>query len=71
MKNVVWLLVGVAAGFALAHQVNKTEQGKAFFDDLNQKAHDFGAAVSEGYHQREAELRAAIEGAQGAVSELS
>ena len=33
MKNVLWLIVGIAAGFALAHQVNKTQEGKQFFAD--------------------------------------
>lgn len=57
MKSFICLLVGVAGGFFIAHQLNKTEQGKRFFEELDQKARDFGAAVSEGYHAREAELR--------------
>jgi hypothetical protein len=62
MKSLLWLMVGVAAGFAIAHQVNKTSQGKAFFEDLDAKARDFGAAVSDGYRKREEELRSAING---------
>jgi hypothetical protein len=57
MKNILWLLVGVAAGFAIAHQVNKTQEGRRFFADLDAKAREFGEAVSEGYRRREAELR--------------
>ncbi len=57
MKNVLWLLAGAVVGFAVAHQVNKTEQGRKFFSELDQKAHDFGAAVAEGYYAREAQLR--------------
>lgn len=57
MKSFIWLVVGVVAGFAVAHQVNKTDQGKRFFGDLETKARDFGAAVADGYHAREAELR--------------
>jgi hypothetical protein len=63
MKTVIWFVVGVGAGFVVAHEVNKTRQGKAFFRDLDAKAREFGEAISEGYHQREAELRAAIGGA--------
>ena len=62
MKNLLWLIVGVAAGFALAHQVNKTQEGKQFFSSIDARAREFGEAVSEGYRQREAELRDAIVG---------
>ncbi|GAB3128349.1 hypothetical protein [Glaciibacter psychrotolerans] len=62
MKNFIWLVVGVAAGFVVAHEVNKTQQGKQFFSDLDTKAREFGEAMSDGYRQREAELRAALGG---------
>jgi hypothetical protein len=71
MKAFIWLVVGVAAGFVIAHQFNKTQQGKQFFNDLDHKARDFGAAVSDGYHQREAELKAAIAGAEDDIADLS
>ena len=60
MKKFVWLLVGVAVGFVAAHEVNQTKQGKQFFSDLDLKAREFGEAISDGYRQREAELRDAI-----------
>jgi hypothetical protein len=62
MKTFIWFVVGIGAGFVVAHEVNKTHQGKAFFTDLDAKAREFGEAISEGYHQREAELRSAIGG---------
>ncbi len=58
MKTFLTLAVGVLLGFIAAHQFNKTEQGRRFFDDLETKARDFGAAVAEGYHARESELHA-------------
>ncbi|WP_022880837.1 hypothetical protein [Gryllotalpicola ginsengisoli] len=57
MKTFFAFVLGVALGFVAAHQANKTEQGKRFFSDLEAKARDFGAAVADGYHAREAELR--------------
>ncbi len=60
MKNFIWLIVGVTVGFVAAHEVNKTQQGKQFFGDLDAKAREFGEALSEGYRAREAELRAAL-----------
>lgn len=62
MKKFVWLVIGIGIGFALAHEANKTRQGNAFFRDLDQKAREFGEAISDGYRQREAELRAALGG---------
>lgn len=59
MKSILWFAVGVATGFAVAHQVNRTAQGREFFEGLDAKAREFGHAVAEGYHAREAELRAA------------
>lgn len=65
MKNFVWLVVGVAAGFVVAHEVNKSQQGKQFFTDLDAKAREFGEAISDGYRQREAELHAALGATDG------
>jgi hypothetical protein len=66
VKSILWFAVGVATGFAVAHQVNRTAQGREFFAGLDAKARAFGRAVAEGYHAREAELRAvesqAVEG---------
>jgi hypothetical protein len=71
MKAVLLLIVGVAAGFVIAHQVSKTPQGKQFFDNVDAKAKEFGDAVVEGYKVREAELRDAVADAQAAVVDIS
>jgi len=71
MKSFIWLIVGVAVGFVVAHKVNETPQGKQFFGDIDKKARDFGSAVSDGYHKREAELRSAIDSAEDTISDLS
>lgn len=70
MKCFPWFVVGVTAGFVVAHQVNKTAQGKSFFEDLDAKARDFGSAVSDGYRKREEELRTAIDGAADSIADL-
>ncbi len=61
MKNILWFTVGVAAGFVAAHQVNKTQQGQEFFATVDARAKEFGKAVADGYHAREAELRAMVD----------
>lgn len=60
MKNLFLVIVGVAIGFAVAHKVSRTQAGARLFSDINQKAKELGDAVSDGYHKREAELKAAI-----------
>ena len=69
--SLLWLVVGVVIGFAVAHRVNDTTTGRQFFSGIDQKARDFGSALSDGYHQREAELRAAIDDAGDAIADLS
>ena len=59
MKSILWFTVGVAAGFIVAHRVNQTKQGRDFFSSVDAKARAFGNAIAEGYHERDAELRAA------------
>jgi hypothetical protein len=71
MKSFLWLVAGAAIGFVVAHKVNETPQGKRFFTDLDQKARDFGSAVAEGYHKREAELRSVIADAEDTISNLT
>ncbi|GAB3131364.1 hypothetical protein [Marisediminicola antarctica] len=59
MKNVLWLVVGIGAGFLAAHQVNRTEGGRAFFQELDARIQEFNAAVASGYRSRDSELRGA------------
>ncbi|HEY2643515.1 MAG TPA: hypothetical protein VGI56_07180 [Galbitalea sp.] len=57
MKKILWLIVGIGAGFVIAHQVSKTDRGRQFFDEVDSKAREFSAALVDGYRAREAELR--------------
>ena len=71
MKGVLLLGAGVVIGFIVAHQLAKTPQGQAFFDDVDAKAKEFGSAVVDGYRAREAELRAAVADAEDAIADLT
>lgn len=70
-KALGWITLGVAAGFVIAHQVSRTEQGKRFFDEVDAKAKEFGGAVIDGYKAREAELRAAVAEAEEVIADLA
>jgi hypothetical protein len=67
MSKILLLILGLGAGFVIAHQVSKTERGKQFFDDVDSRAKEFSAALIDGYRAREAELREAIADAQDAL----
>ena len=71
MKNILWLIVGVGLGFLAAHQINKTPEGKRFFEDVDTRAHEFSSAVVDGYKEREAELRAAVADAGDALPDIT
>jgi len=74
MKNVLWLVIGIAAGFVVAHQVNQTAKGKQFFADLDSKLREFSDSVADAYREREAELREnvsdIVERAESAIDDL-
>ena len=71
MKKILWLVAGVGIGFAAAHQINKTPEGRKFFEDVDSKAREFGGAVVDGYKAREAELRAAVADAEDAIADFA
>jgi hypothetical protein len=70
MKNLVLIAVGVVIGFAIAHQVDRTEAGHRLFQGVDARARRFGEAVEDGYRRREAELRAAVGEAEDTITEL-
>jgi hypothetical protein len=71
MTKLLWLITGVGLGFVAAHQINKTPEGKKFFEDVDSRAHEFSAAVVDGYKSREAELRAAVADAEEVIADLT
>ncbi len=71
MKKLLLLVVGVGIGFVAAHQLNKTPEGRAFFEDVDSKAREFGGAVVDGYKARETELRAAVADAEDAIADFT
>ena len=52
---------GVAAGFVIAHFVNSTERGRAFFAAVNERVDEVTAAVQQGYRARTEAIYATIE----------
>lgn len=71
MKNLLLLVFGVGIGFIAAHQINKTPEGRRFFEDVDSVAREFTGAVVDGYRSREAELRAAVAEAEETIADLT
>ncbi|MGK9147012.1 hypothetical protein KXS11_05205 [Plantibacter flavus] len=75
MKNVFWLIVGIGAGFVVAHEVNKTQSGKRFFTELDSRIKEFTDTVGDAYKEREAQLRdtaeAVAERAEDVIDDLT
>ncbi|WBU38671.1 hypothetical protein [Homoserinibacter sp. YIM 151385] len=71
MSRALWLIAGVVVGFVAAHQVSRSPEGRAFLDEVDHKAREFGESVVDGYKAREAELRAAVETAEQKIADLS
>jgi hypothetical protein len=71
MQKALWLIAGIALGFAAAHQISRSPEGKRFLDDVDAKAREFGESLVDGYKAREAELRAAVETAEQKIADLS
>lgn len=56
MKKAFWLLTGIAAGLVIAKQLDENPKAQAVVDDAAKRAKEFGAAIAEGFRERESEL---------------
>ena len=56
MKKIFWFATGIAAGLAVAKRIAEDPKAQAAVGDATKRARDFGAAISEGFKEREAEL---------------
>ena len=59
MKRGFWLLTGIAIGLVAARRISENPGAQAVVDDAARRAKEFGAAVAEGFKEREAEVKAA------------
>ena len=58
MKKFFWFVAGITLGVVAIKQINENPQAREFADEATRKAKAFGAAVSDGFREREAELSA-------------
>ncbi|MFM6962934.1 MAG: hypothetical protein ACKOWJ_01505 [Micrococcales bacterium] len=58
MKKIFWFATGIAAGLAVAKKVAEDPKAQAALDDASKRARVLGAAITEGFKERDAELTA-------------
>lgn len=70
MRRFTWLLWGIVLGFVAAHFVNKSPEGKRFFERINQGAREFSDAVQHGYREAETEAEESLDHVERALKQL-
>lgn len=58
MKKLVWFIAGISLGVLAAQQLRENPKAQELANDVARRAKEFGAAVSDGYREREAEIAA-------------
>lgn len=58
MKKLFWFAAGIGLGIAAARQLEENPKAQDLAADVSKRAKEFGAAVSEGFREREAEIAA-------------
>ncbi|MBL3686921.1 hypothetical protein D3248_08150 [Leucobacter zeae] len=71
MRRLQWLLSGVVLGFVAAHFVNRTPEGRRFFDRVNRGLDEFGRAFATGYREEEAVSNETIDDVEAALRDLT
>ena len=65
MKNVLWFLLGIIAGFVAAHFLNKDPRGAEVLADIDARIDEFVDRIGEAYRLEEAR-RSSADDATGA-----
>ena len=58
MKKLIWFIAGISLGVAAARQLQENPKAQELAADVKRRAQEFGAAVADGYREREAEIAA-------------
>jgi len=69
MKNALWFLMGVIAGFAAAQWVSKDPRGNELLADIDARIAEFSDRVSDAYHLQEAKFGGLLSDVQDAASD--
>lgn len=56
MKNLVWFVLGVGAGFVLAHVVNKDPRGHELLGEIDARISEFTDRIGDAYREQQTRL---------------
>jgi hypothetical protein len=68
MKKLLWLLLGVAGGFVLAHVIDKDPRGHEVLADIDARVSEFTDRIADAYRAQEARLATAVTHAEDAAA---
>jgi hypothetical protein len=71
MKKLLWLLLGVAGGFVLAHFVDKDPRGHEVLADIDARVAEFTDRIGDAYRAQEARLASVVARAEDAVADAA
>jgi hypothetical protein len=57
MKKLFWFATGIAAGLAVAKQMRENPEARAAVEDAAKRARAIGEAFTNGYKERELEIK--------------
>jgi len=58
VKKLLWFITGISIGVLAVRQLQESPKAQELAADVSRRAKEFGAAVAEGYREREAEIAA-------------
>jgi hypothetical protein len=58
MKKLIWFIAGISLRVLTAQQLRENPKAQELASDVTRRAKEFGAAVSDGFREREAEIAA-------------
>ncbi len=69
MKNLLWFLFGAAAGFVVAHFVNKHPRGHELLAQVDDRISEFTDRIAEAYNEQDARITGLVASATGAAAD--
>ncbi len=61
MKNLLWFLLGIVGGFAVAHLLDKDPRGHELFAEIDARIAEFADRIGDAYRDQEASLTSAAD----------
>ena len=69
MKNVLWLLLGIAGGFVVAHLMNKDPRGHEILADVDARISEFTDRIGDAYREQEARISGLVDDVKDAAAD--